>query len=379
MLIPRKLKNQLKKTLQETNKGVVVYGARQVGKTTLIKGLLDELAWSYVVVDGDRRGKNWEWLVSRELQKIKWVIGDKKVLFLDEAQRVPEIGLIAKIVIDHLPQVKLILTGSSALNLASKVSEPLTGRVFNYRLYPIWQGELVKIKSRAELEEELEERLIFGSYPEVFRYASWEGKIEYLENLVGGYLYKDLFEFGGVKGAEKIYQLTRLLALQIGSQMSVNELANELGLARVTVEKYLDLLEKSMVIFRLGGWRRNLRREIKKMKKVYFWDLGVRNGVLGDFRRLEVRGDVGQLWENWLIGERLKRLRYERRRTREFYWRMVGGSEIDWVEEEEGELRGYEFKWNERKKVKPPKAWSERYKEASFEVINRENWWGFVV
>ena len=379
MFIKRKLLSTLMKTLTNTNKGVVIYGPRQVGKTTLVNQILKNYSTSKTLkLNADQRGPWWDLLVSRELSKIKLLIGNSQVLFIDEAQRVPEVGLSVKIVLDNFPHLKVILTGSSSLDLASKISEPLTGRVYSYHLYPIWQGELLNDHGRIELINHLERRLVFGAYPEIFHYPGYKEKVEYLNNLKDAYLYKDLLEFGQLRHTSKVYNLLKLLAFQVGSQVSLTELANNLKLSRNTVERYIDLLEKSFIIFRLSGFSRNLRKEVKKMDKIYFWDVGVRNAVIGNFNMLDNRDDVGLLWENFLVAERIKRQKYKNKLSSFYYWRLSSGAELDLVEEEAGKLSGFEFKWTKRK-VHPPASWLQTYKKADFKLVNRDNWLDFVL
>jgi predicted AAA+ superfamily ATPase len=300
------------------------------------------------------------------------------MVFVDEAQRIPEVGLSLKIILDNFPGLGVVVTGSSSLDLASRVSEPLTGRVYSYRLLPISQGELSAIRTPAEMEADLEERLVFGSYPEVFSLEGAEEKTKYLRNLTDAYLYKDLLEFGDVRNSSKIHDLLKLLAFQVGSQVSLAELAGALELNRGTVDRYIDLLEKSLVIFRLPGFSRNLRKEVTKMDKIYFYDTGVRNAVIGNFNWLKDRDDTGQLWENWLMTERIKKIEYEGLVYGRYYWRLTSGAELDLVEETGGKLAGYEFK-TASKKARPPKSWIETYPGAGFAVVNRDNYREFLI
>lgn len=312
-------------------------------------------------------------VVSRELPKLKMMLAGYEALFVDEAQRIPEIGLSLKIILDEFPALKVLVTGSSS----SKVSEPLTGRAYTYKLYPIAQEEMSKILTPLELKENLEERLVFGSYPEIFSLERVGAKTEYLLNLLDNYLYKDLLDFGGIKNSSKIRDLLKLLAFRMGSQVSIAELAGALELGRATVDKYIDLLEKSYVVFRLGGFSRNLKKEVSKMDKIYFYDPGVRNAVIGNFNLLNNRNDVGLLWENFLILERIKFLTYSRRQFSHYFWRLTSGSEIDLVEEESGSLTGYEFKYG-TKIAKPSKSWVTSYKNAGFKTVNKDNYLNFL-
>jgi len=362
---------------ESSNKGVVVLGPRQSGKTTLINDILALKGWKALTLNGDRRGDWWEVLQSRELSKYKLLLSGYKAVFIDEAQKIPEIGLVLKIILDEMPGLKVLVTSSSSLDLSSKVSEPLTGRVYTYKLFPISQMELGEYLTNFEIKEDLEERLIFGSYPEVFSLEGINQKTEYLSNITDNYLYRDLLEFDGIKNSAKIRDLLKLLSFQVGQQVSINELAMSLGLSRSTVDKYIDLLEKSYVIFRLTGFSRNLRKEATKMDKIYFCDLGIRNTIVGNLNFLSNRSDVGQLWENFLMVERKKRQTYLHKLFSHYFWRLSSGAEIDLVEEEGGILNGYEFKFG-NKKVNPPVSWLQTYPGSSFENINMKNYLDFV-
>jgi len=375
--IPRKLLPKIISDLQTTGKGVVIYGARQVGKTTLVNEVLNKTGFKTLYLNGDQQGDWYEAMISRNLSKIKLLVSGYQALFVDEAQRIPEIGLSLKIILDNLPNLKLIVTGSSSLDLASKVSEPLTGRVYSYKLYPISQFELSDIETSYEMKTHLEERLIFGSYPEIFSVEGLEAKAKYLSNLTNAYLYKDLLEFGDLRNSTKIRDLLKLLAFQIGSQVSLTELSKSLELSRSTVERYLDLLEESFVIFRLNGFSRNLRKEVTKMDKIFFYDTGVRNAVIGNLNFIKDRDDGGKLWENFLLIERMKKKEYQGTLHSNYFWRLTSGAELDMVEEENGKLTGFEFKFSS-KSIKPPKSWKENYPNSEFSVINRDNYQQFV-
>lgn len=378
MKIQRSLLSLLKNDLEKTNKGLVVYGPRQVGKTTLINDLLKEFTWNTLILNGDQRGPWWDLLISRELSKLTLLVSGYGALFIDEAQRIPEIGLSLKILIDNFPKLKIIVTGSSSLDLASKISEPLTGRMYSYRLFPISQKEIQATHTPYELEVQKEERLIFGSYPEVFSLKSSQEKIKYLQNLTNTYLYKDLLEFGDIRNSSKIYDLLKLLAFQIGNQVSISELANSLEINRVTVDRYIDLLEKSFVIFRLSGFSRNLRKEVTKMDKIFFYDIGVRNAIIGNFNSLQSRDDGGKLWENFLIVERMKKLSYEQKIFSLYFWRLSSGAEIDLIEEVEGKLYGFEFKYG-KKSSRVPHSWIAHYPQATATLINQSRWQEFTI
>jgi len=378
MKIKRTLLSVVKNELTRTNKGLVIYGPRQVGKTTLVNDLLSEFQLKTLTLNGDQRGEWWALLTSRELPKLSLLVSGYEMIFIDEAQRIPEIGLSLKILLDNFPKLKIIVTGSSSLDLASKTSEPLTGRIYSYKLFPISQGELRNTNTPYEMETQTEERLIYGSYPEVFSFNGELEKSKYLQNLVDTYLYKDLLEFGDIRNSSKIHDLLKLLSFQIGNQVSLSELGSSLELSRTTVDRYIDLLEKSFVIFRLSGFSRNLRKEATKMDKIYFYDTGVRNAIIGNLNVLSNRDDVGKLWENFLIAERMKKLQYEQKIFSLYFWRLSSGAEMDLIEETNGELHGFEFEYG-KKIVKPPNSWAIGYPNATATLINHNNWQGFVI
>ena len=377
MLIPRSLKPIITDKLRSSNKGVVIYGARQVGKTTLVNEIVRDLNLRTLTVNGDQ-SRFLDIFSSRDLNKIRSLVEGYELLFVDEAQRIPEIGLALKIILDNLSSLKVLVTGSSSLDLASKISEPLTGRIWTYRLYPISFLELSENQNRAELDASLEERLIFGSYPEIFSIISGFQKREYLQVLSDAYLYKDLIEFGEMKNSAKIRDLLKLLAFQIGSQVSLSELGTQLGMSKDTVARYIDLLEKSNIVFRVKGLSRNLRKEVVKMDKVYFYDLGIRNILIDNLKSLKDRNDAGQLWENFLVNERMRLLAYQQESASIYFWRTYTGAELDYVEERNGKLFGYEFKFSE-KKSKAPGVWAKVYPESEFKCINRDNYLIFVL
>lgn len=376
-MITRRLYATLLEKLTSSDKGLVIYGARQVGKTTLVNELINKLGLKTLVVNGDQ-SRYLDVLSSRDLGKIKDLVAGYELLFIDEAQRIPEIGLNLKIIRDELPKLKLIVTGSSSLDLASQVSEPLTGRVWTYKLYPIAISEIVDMYNPFELENNLEERLVYGSYPEIFSLEGSVQKKEYLQTLSDAYLYKDLLELGGLKNSAKIRDLLKLLAFQIGSEVSLSELGTTLEMSKDTVSRYIDFLERSYVVFRLSGFSRNLRKEVGKMDKIYFYDLGVRNILIDNLKPLRDRNDVGQLWENFLITERIKASAYGGKNPAMYFWRTYTGAELDLVEEQEGRLNGFELKYSSRKTAKAPKSWTETYPGSSFQLVNKDNWQEFV-
>ncbi len=376
MYINRSISEQIKEDLLRDNKIVILYGSRQVGKTTLANKILDELNFKTLRINAEEMQYQ-SVLSSRDLKKLQALIGGHEILFIDEAQYIKEAGLNLKLIHDHIPEVKVLVTGSSAFDLANKVSEPLTGRSWKHALYPISYTELSKDKTDFDLSRDLDERLIYGSYPELFSIVGDKEKERYLQELTNSYLFKDIFSFATIKHHSKIWQLLRLLAFQIGSEVSINELATQLGISRDAVNNYLNLLEKSFIIFRLSGFSRNLRKEVSKMDKIFFFDLGIRNTMINNLNPLEMRNDTGQLWENFLIAERLKTNSYSQHYCNPYFWRLYSGAELDYIEEYGGKVHGYEFKWG-KKKPSPPASWAGTYPNSTFQLINRENFLGFV-
>jgi len=376
-MIPRYITNTIIQRLQQSNKIIILYGARQVGKTTLIKAILKNDSDKVLEINADQI-KYRDILSSTDLTQIKRLVSGYDLLFIDEAQQVPDIGLNLKIISDNIPELKIIATGSSSFELANKISEPLTGRKWTFTLFPISLLELSEFKNPFELDSELSDFLTFGMYPEVFSYENRLDKMDYLKEIVESFLYKDLLTLSQIKNAGKIYELLQLLAYQIGSPVSYSELGRKLGLSTDTVISYIDLLEKVFVIFRLPGFSRNLRKEITKNKKIYFYDTGIRNVVVEDFSLPEKRPDIGALWENFIISERIKRNKYKRAHTNSYFWRTYTGAELDYIEESSGKLSGFEIKWK-KKKAKVPKSWIENYESADFNVVNAENYQNFVL
>ncbi len=377
MFIPRLLTNTVFKKLKSQKKGVVIFGARQTGKTTLANEVIKNIGLKTLIVNADQ-SRYLDILSSRDLDKIKSLTTGYDLLFIDEAQRIPEIGINLKIILDNLASLKILITGSSSLDLASKISEPLTGRVYSYRLHPVSFKELKQIFNKSELNVKLEERLIFGSYPEIFSLSGEVDKREYLQNLSDAYLYKDLLELGGLKNSSKIRDLLKLIAFQTGSQVSLSELGSSLNLSKDTVSRYIDYLEKSFIIFRFKGFSRNLRKEVYKMDKIFFYDLGIRNILIDNLKPLKDRNDVGQLWENFLISERIKLLAHRQELYSSYFWRTYTGAELDYIEEKAGILYGFEFKYA-KVKVKPPLSWLANYSNAKFSFVNKDNYLDFIL
>lgn len=355
-------------------KVVVVYGPRRVGKTTLLKHFLEEES-DYLFVSGEDLFVG-EYLGSNSIEKLKEFLGNKTLLAVDEAQYLPSIGQNLKLLVDHFPHVRIVATGSSTFDLAQQVGEPLTGRKSVLRMYPLSQLELGALETPAQTQAHLESRLLFGSYPEVITHAGETQKREYLEELVSSYLMKDILAFEGIRKSKKIVDLLILLAFQIGKEVSHTELATQLQLSRATIERYLDLLEQTFVLVNIRGFSRNLRKEVTKTSRYYFCDLGIRNALIHNFNPLSRRSDVGALWENYLAIERIKKQEYLCLKSNNYFWRTYDQKELDWVEEREGKLFGYEFKWGGE--AKPPKLWLETYAEASFASITPSNYLQFI-
>ncbi len=377
MFIPRKALKQLE-NLEQVGKVVVIYGPRRVGKTTLLKKYLEEKnKEDYLFVTGDDIFVH-EFLSSSSIEKLKSFVGDKKRLVIDEAQSIPSIGKNLKLIVDHIPDLRVVVTGSSTLDLTESVGEPLTGRKRVITMYPIAQMELSEIENQAESKARLEQRLIFGSYPEVVTLKGDDARKENLHELVSSYLFKDILALEGIRKIKKLADLLTLLAFQIGKDVSYSELATNLSMSKATVEKYLELLEKTFVLVNVRGFSRNLRSEVTKSSRYYFCDNGVRNALINNFNALSLRNDIGALWENYLVMERIKKQHCLRQWVNNYFWRTYTQKEIDWVEEYNGKLFGYEFKWR-KSDVKAPKLWLETYPDASFECISQDNYLSFVV
>jgi len=375
MKIPRAIQSSILKKLQP-NKVVVIYGPRQVGKTTLLNHILPQLKEDYVFLSGEDRTIQ-PWLASQSIEKLRENIGRKKILIIDEAQKVPEIGLNLKLIVDHIKGIKVLATGSSSFELAHQVGEPLVGRKWQFYLYPIAQLEMNRLEAPYQTKSRLESRLIYGAYPEVIITKDLALKRELLNSIADSYLYRDLLELNGIRKPRKIIDVLKMLAFQIGSEVSLSELGNNVNLDLRTIEKYLDLLEKVFVIRKADGFSRNLRKEITKNSRYYFFDNGIRNALINNFNDLKTRNDVGQLWENYLFMERIKKQHYQNIHVNRYFWRTYTQQEIDLVEEREGNLFGYEFKWG-RKKGKHPSEWRRAYPEAEYRTINQDNYLDFI-
>lgn len=359
-------------------KVLLLIGPRQVGKTTLFKQMIKSLAPEKKVQfwncdESDVR----QFLSDGNLAKLKSFIGNSDFIIIDEAQRVKDIGLTIKLIHDNFTNVQLAVTGSSSLDLSNTINEPLTGRKFEYNLFPFSTNELVLNSTMLEEAKQLQNRLIYGFYPDVVNNPGEEKEI--LTNIVNSYLYKDIFEFKEIRKSFVIEKLVQALALQVGSEVSFNELGNLLGIDTMTVQRYVDLLEKAYVIFHLRSYSKNVRNELKKSIKIYFYDNGVRNAVISNFSPPDLRSDIGNLWENFLISERIKNNAYHNINAKYYFWRTTQKQEIDFIEETDGRFFAYEFKYNPKKtRVKCPLTFSNNYSEIPFSVITKENYLDFI-
>lgn len=361
-------------------KAIILIGPRQVGKTTLVKSLIKDK--KHLFLDADDPTVR-SILNNPNTEQIRSIIGSNKIIFIDEAQRIPGIGLTLKIITDQFKDVQLFVSGSSAFDLSSELNEPLTGelnepltgRKWEYELYPISWEEFENNHGYLVSEQQIENRMLYGFYPDVLNNPGEEKDI--LKQLVNSYLYRDILAYSNIRKPEILEKLVQALALQIGNEVNYNELAQTVGVDKNTVSNYIDILQKGYVIFKLGSFSRNLRNEIKKNKKIYFYDNGVRNMVLGNFNSLELRQDTGALWENFLISERLKQNIYKNRFTKMYFWRTKQQQEVDLVEENNGIITGFEFKWNAKKKLRLPKTFVNAY-NATEEIIDRNNFREFV-
>jgi uncharacterized protein len=358
-------------------KVTVLYGPRQVGKTTLVTELMRIIPEPSRYVNADELLYR-EALGSQDRRVLRDLIGNSRVLVIDEAQRVPNIGLNLKIMIDNNPHISVVATGSASFDLANQVSEPLTGRKLTFTLYPVSYGEISASRGAFEARAQLERWMIWGGYPEIVAAESATTRTRLLGELVGSYLYRDILMFDGIRHSDKLVDLLRLLAFQIGHEVSLAELASSLALSRGTVGKYLDLLEKVFVVFRVGGFSRNMRKEISKNPRYYFFDNGVRNALINNYNSLSLRDDVGQLWENYLMVERRKANHYADRFANTYFWRTYDQKEIDCIEEREGKLFAYEFKWQGNVREATRREFVDAYPSAKVTTVTRDNFTDFL-
>lgn len=376
MLLPRFYSN-LEKHIAP-GKALIIYGPRRAGKTTLIQQYLRATPWKYKLDSGDNI-QTQHILGSQDFSQILQYAEGYDLLVIDEAQNIPNIGMGLKILVDQIPTIRIIATGSSSFELAGQVGEPLTGRKTTLTLYPIAQLELVQnVLNAAELKEKLHDYLIYGSYPEVMSEPTQKGKVQIIEELVNSYLLKDVLTLADVKGSKILTSILKLLAFQVGSQVSLNEIANSVNIDVKTVGRYLDLLEKAFVIVSLGGFSRNLRSEVTSKSKYYFLDNGIRNGIIQQFNKIDLRDDIGKLWENFLFIERVKYRTYKNIFANTYFWRTYSQQEVDLVEDREGKIRAFEYKWSEKRRTHAPTEWKTNYPDASFTVVNPDNYIEFI-
>ena len=373
-MIDRLLSERIKERLG-SKKAILILGPRQTGKTTLVKNIIAGYEGKAVYLNADEPFDR-QRLTDASSTQLRQLVGSNELVVIDEAQRVPNIGLTLKLLVDQLPEKQVIATGSSSLDLANTINEPLTGRLFTFHLMPIsWQEWAAHVGS-LEANRGLEQRLLYGSYPDVLNNPGDEPAL--LTSLASGYLYKDLLSFGNIRRPEILEKLLQAVALQLGNEVSFNELANLLKVNKETIASYLDLLEKSFIIFRLPSFSRNLRREIATSRKVYFFDNGIRNMLINNFNPLDLRQDRGALWENFLVSERRKRNGYAAYLHNAYFWRTSEGQEIDYVEDAGGKLYAFEFKWSATRNAKIPRAFAAAYPETDWSVIHNEHFEGFL-
>lgn len=366
-MIKRSLQNVIENRLFK-GKAILIFGPRQSGKSTMVEAIL--LNKEHLYLNGDDADVR-DLLTNTTAAKLKSVVGNKKILFIDEAQRIPNIGLTLKLFTDQIKDVQVIATGSSAFELSGQVNEPLTGRKYEYMLYPLSFEELVLQNGLISEKRLLENRIIYGYYPEIVTKPGEE--IELLKLLAGSYLYKDLLMVDQIKKPAVLEKLLKALALQVGSEISYNEISQTIGSDPKTVDKYIDLLEKTYVVFRLPALSRNVRNEIKKGKKVYFYDCGIRNAIINNFKPLNSRTDTGALWENYLMAERIKALRYHNVDVDQYFWRTTQQQEIDLIEDDGEAFSAYEFKWGSKSRSKFPQTFTENYNISKTLVITPDN------
>lgn len=373
-MVIRILEKSIKSHL-DFKKAIVLIGPRQVGKTTLLQTFSKSYPKGVLTINCDEPDMR-SLLQNKTSSELKTLIGNHELVIIDEAQRVKNIGISLKLIIDQIKNIQLIVSGSSALELANEINEPLTGRKWEFIMYPLSVQEMINHHSALEEKRQLSNRLVFGMYPDVINSPGKEKEV--LKNLTDSYLYKDLFSFKDVRKPEVIEKILQALSLQIGSEVSYNELADLVKSDPMTVSRYIDLLEKTMVVYRLPSFSRNLRNELKKSRKIYFYDTGVRNAIIANFQPLELRKDTGALWENFIISERLKFIQYNNIWCNRFFWRTKQQQEIDYIEDRDGKLSAFEFKWSNFKTIKPSTTFTKAYPDSEFSVISPDNYQTFI-
>lgn len=370
-MINRLLFDKLRESLH-SNKVKILIGARRTGKTYLIKKISSEIQTPYLFLNGEDMEVH-SLLENRSIQNYRNILGDVRLLIIDEAQKIPGIGEKLKLMIDEIDGLSILITGSSAFDLEGKMGEPLTGRKRTFTIFPLSDNELLPYENLTERRANLDQRLVYGNYPEVISLPAPGQKEEYLRELVNSYLLKDILQYEQIRKPSQIVNLLRLLAFQVGSEANTNELAQQVAISRGTVEKYLDLLSKVFVIYKLEGFSRNLRKEVTKNSKWYFYDNGIRNALIANFNPVNLRNDTGQLWENYVITERIKHQSYSGMSVNNYFWRTYDRQEVDFVEERGGGLYACEMKWK-KEKAKVPVAWRSSYPESEWKVITPENY-----
>ncbi len=373
-MINRVVIQEIFKKLKQ-KKAILIIGPRQTGKTILLNQIIKKLNDEVLSFNGDNYDVQ-EMFTKITENELKYIIEKYKYVFFDEAQRIKNIGITIKIIIDNFKDIRVIATGSSTIGITDYVNEPLTGRKYELFLYPFSFAEMADYSNFMQEKGMLEQRMIYGYYPEI---VMNDNKIELLKNLTDSYLYKDLFTFERIKKPHIIVKLLQALALQIGSQVSYNELSQIVGIDATTVEKYIDLLEKTFVVFKVSAYNRNYRRELKKSKKIYFYDTGIRNALISNFSKLNLRNDVGALWENFFMSERKKYLSYNKFYGQTYFWRTEDQQEIDLIEEQDGKLKAFEIKWNTRKKIKFPNKFIETYPDAELFKVTPDNFYEYLL
>jgi predicted AAA+ superfamily ATPase len=375
MIIHRKLEETVIGKIG-TNKVILILGTRRVGKTYLINRVSERVTGKKMLLNAEDFDVQ-EVLKKRTVANYQRLINDTTLLIIDEAQAIPEIGSILKLMIDSHPHLTILATGSSSLDLVNASGEPLTGRSYSYNLYPVAQLELGNNPLQAQAD--IDERLIIGSYPEIFQINTWIEKEQYLRELINSYLLKDILSYAGIRQSNKLMDLLRLIAYQIGSEVSYNEISKQLGINKVTVENYLDLLQKVFILFKLPSYSTNHRKEISKGVKWYFYDNGIRNAVINDFRPISLRNDMGMLWENYIISERIKFNAYNQAGSQLYFWRNYLQREIDLIEVKDNRIHAYEIKYGKDRKVKIPLAFKTAYPDADFYKIDADNYLEFIM
>ena len=361
----------------QANKVILLLGARRVGKTELLKKIQARTEEKVIFLNGDDIETH-ALLEVRSTANYRRLLGDCRFLIIDEAQEIQDIGRKMKLMIDTIEGLRIIASGSSAFELNNQIGEPLVGRMYTFQMFPLSQGEFSVVENLVETRGNLEERIIFGGYPELLHFPNLQQKTDYLKELVHSYLLKDILAFEGIKKRDTILKLLQKLAFRTGSEISLEALGKELQISKNTVEKYLDLFKKVFIVYDVPGFSRNRDNEITKMKKWYFMDNGIRNALISNFNPLNLREDTGRLWENYLNAERIKKISYSQRAVEGYFWRTHTQQEIDRIEEENGMLRAFEYKWGSEK-AKVPSQFGSAYPNASFSVVGRENYLDFIV